>query len=236
MQQYLDCHFILIIFTCIHLPLAHFQTPTAAPVIIVPTETEVIIPMAFSVNAPICDLVGSQLTLFKTGTEQAIQAMLPMGQAVITEICGNPVGGLQTQSSRRRLQETSNGWSVEFNVIMTNVLCRARDCSTAEDLANVNAIIDSVTSVVLGVIQNGDLISTLIGNPNFQSVLATFGRFGHDPSCLIAWGSVYSATFGDGTEMTTNARALVAVDPTNQNPFYPVSGFCSNVSVRLIAC
>jgi hypothetical protein len=176
------------------------------------------------------ELRGEGQVFFVDNEDAGIEPGL---EVVIGRFCNQALENLPDAPAAdpaRKLQQASSNWQVEYEVVVSNILCGSSGCSSFDDINDINTLITSVSDTLRTNIQNGDFVSQLIQNPTLQATVSS-----DILGCLVAWGSVYAATWGGIN--TNNAVQVTQTQGTvnqtiNQLKFYPDwtggSGTCLN--------
>ena len=57
-------------------------------------------------------------------------------------------------------------------------------CTSEEDISDANRIAEIVSNTVSSALQSGDLVSSILRNPDLAGII----------DCLVTWGGAYSAS------------------------------------------
>jgi len=174
------------------------NSPTPAP-----TANATITGTIF-VDESICNFNNTQKKIFLNATEISLvnlactpSATIRTCEAQISAICGNRVG------NRRRLQQAAQ---IDYRITSVFV-CDSPECTSEEDVSNANTITESLSNSVSSAVQSGDLVKSLLTNPDLADIV----------DCLVAWGG---ADPSRSALVTKDAGPVVV---TSDARFYPVS-------------
>ena len=120
-------------------------------------------------------------------------------EAQILEICGSTVG------NRRRLQQAAQ---IDYQVTSIFV-CDSPECTSEEDVSNAIKITESASTSVSSAVQSGDLVKSILTNPDLAAIV----------DCLVAWGGA------DPSRSALVSKDTGPVVVTRDSRFYPVSLF-----------
>jgi len=158
-------------------------------------------------NEEICDYNVTALASFLNGTKLAIEEYGCVDDvdilscvATIVSYCDQPL--TVSSGSSRRLQQTSK---IDFIIVYTFV-CNVAGCTSEQDTSNAYYVADIASNALSFAVQSGDLVLSLLRNPNIVEI----------DDCLVAWGRAGSPR---SASVSTDKGPVTAIDAR----FYPVS-------------
>lgn len=185
-----------------------------------PPAYELNIGGVISLSDDVCDFDETKRNMFISATKATLEmellaSNLPGGvtseqlEVEILRFCSQSyiTGG------GRKLQQGSSNWQIEYNIIVSNILCGSAGCADNDDTNAIGNLVTSISDTIGTYVQSGDFVSQVAQNSALQNALST-GFF----DCLVAWGTVYATS---ASQITQSQGAPL---PTNTaRRFYPVS-------------